>query len=151
MFRRTAPRVPLLGDGGQRQVRVASADRAPQDDAHPQVAERLALMLRSGVPLATAAAAVNVPRATLHRWLARPEPEYVSFREQVEQARAEGEAALVLRIARESATRWQSAAWLLERIAPAQYGPPGDRPAGDGELSDLFAEFAVVSHDDAPE
>jgi hypothetical protein len=99
----------------------------------PQVAERLALMLRSGVPIATACAAVGVSRASFHRWVAREEPEYVSFREQVEQARAEGEAALVLRIARESATRWQSAAWLLTQIAPDRYGRSGDRPAIDGE------------------
>lgn len=116
----------------------------------PQVAEQLALVLRSGVPPATAAAAVNVSRSTLHRWLARPEPLYVAFREQVEQARAEGEAALVLRIARESATRWQSAAWLLERIAPARYGRPGDRHATDGEPSDLFADLVAAFHDDAP-
>jgi hypothetical protein len=104
----------------------------------PQVAERLALMLRSGVPLTTAAAAVNLSRSTLHRWLARPEPLYVAFREQVEQARAEGEAALVLRIARESASGWQSAAWLLERIAPERYGRLSDRPS---EPPDPFAEF----------
>jgi hypothetical protein len=94
----------------------------------PAVAEQLALMLRAGVPLATAAAAVNVPRPTLYRWLARPEPMFVAFADRVERARAEGEAALVLQIVRESATRWQSAAWLLERINPGQYGRPGDRP-----------------------
>jgi hypothetical protein len=69
-----------------------------------------------------------VSRATLYRWLARDEPEFVAFQEQIEQARAQGEVVLVLRIIRESAVNWESAAWMLERLAPAQYGRPGDRP-----------------------
>lgn len=107
----------------------------------PQLADQLAPMLRRGLPLATAAAAVNLPRSTLHRWLARPEPVYVAFRERVEQARAEGEVALVLRIARESTTRWQSAAWLLERIAPERYGRPAtdDAPRPADPFADTLA------------
>jgi hypothetical protein len=116
----------------------------------PQLGERLALMLRSGVPLATAAAAVNVSRATLYRWLARPEPLYVAFREQIEKARAQGEVALVHQIVRESEERWESAASLLERLDPEQFGPPGDR-SGGGEPPDPFAEFAAAFQDDAPE
>ena len=95
----------------------------------PQLADQLALMRRSGVPLATACAAVNVSRGTLYRWLARPELEFVSFRERVDQARAEGEATLVLRIARESESHWQAAAWLLAHEHPAEFGPLSDRPA----------------------
>ena len=123
----------------------------------PQVSDRIALMLRSGVPIGTACAAVGVSKTTFHRWITRDEPLYVAFREQVERARAEGEAALVLRIASESATHWQAAAWILARSSPAQFGPPGNRPAAsdDGlfdlsDPSDLLEEFAVVSHDDAP-
>jgi hypothetical protein len=99
----------------------------------PQVADELTLMLTRGVPVGVACAAAGVSRPTLYRWLAREEPRFVAFRERIEQARAKGELALVLQIVRETPTRWQSAAWLLERIAPERYGRPGDRPATDGE------------------
>jgi hypothetical protein len=112
-----------------------------------EVADRLALMLRSGVPLSTAAATLNLSRATLYRWLAREEPLYVAFQEQISDARAKGELALVAAVIRQSETRWQSAAWLLERLDPEQFGPPGDRPR---EPPDPFLEFAAASHDDAP-
>jgi hypothetical protein len=85
-----------------------------------------------------------VSRPTLYRWLAREEPLFVSFRDRVEQARAKGELALVLQIVRETPTRWQSAAWLLERIAPERYGRLRDRLAaadGEPERGDPFAEF----------
>jgi hypothetical protein len=109
----------------------------------PQLAEQLALLLRTGVPLATAAAAVNVSRSTMYRWLARPEPTYVSFRERVEQSRAQGEVALVLQIARDSTTRWQSAAWLLERLAPEVYGRPSDRLSASDQPLDPLVELVA--------
>lgn len=90
-----------------------------------EVADRLALMIRSGVPIGVACAAVNVSRASFHRWLNRDEPEFRAFQEQVGQARAQGEAALVLPIVRESATHWQTAAWLLEPRRPRRRGRLG--------------------------
>jgi hypothetical protein len=100
----------------------------------PRIVDELTLMLAHGVPVGVACPAAGVSRQTLYRWLGREEPLFVSFRERIEQARAKGELALVLQIVRESATRWQSAAWLLERIAPERYGRVSDRlAAADGE------------------
>ena len=108
----------------------------------PRVVDKLTLLLANGVPVNVAAAAAGVSRATLYRWLGREEPQFAELRARVAEARAQGELALVLQIVRESRTRWQSAAWLLERIAPERYGRPGDRPADDDEAraADPFAE-----------
>jgi hypothetical protein len=104
----------------------------------PQVVDELTLMLGHGVPVGVACAAAGVSRPTLYRWLARKEPLFVSFRERVEQARAKGELALVLQIVRETPTRWQSAAWLLERIAPERYGAEGLRARGEVRRGALY-------------
>jgi hypothetical protein len=98
-----------------------------------EVADKIVALVGRGVPISFAAAAVDVSRASLYRWLRRPEPLFRSFAERVEQARANGEAALVVAIRGQAATMWRSAAWLLEREYPERYGRPGDRPAAASE------------------
>jgi hypothetical protein len=99
----------------------------------PELADQIVALLGRGVPLGVAAAALGVCRASLYRWLSRPEPEFRAFAERVQQARAKGGLALVAAVLRQSETRWQSAAWILEREYPDRYGRPGDRPASRPE------------------
>jgi hypothetical protein len=111
----------------------------------PRVTDEIALMLRRGVPVGVACAAVNVSRATYYRWLERDEPLYVQFRERVGQAQAKGELALVLDVLRAGRTEWRACAWLLERTKPEQFGRVIDRPAAVAvDDRDLFAVFAAT-------
>ncbi len=52
-------------------------------------------------------------------------------REQLETARAEGEARAVARIAQAAGTSWQAAAWMLERQYPDRWARKSVRPADD--------------------
>jgi transposase len=90
-------------------------------------AQRIADLVRVGNYLETAAAAANVHRVTLHRWLRRGQEEesglYREFLESVEKAQAEAESrdvALIAKAARDG--NWQAAAWRLERRFPRKYG-----------------------------
>jgi hypothetical protein len=111
----------------------------------PQVIDRLALLLRGGIPLATACAALNVPRSTFYDWLNRDGPLNVQLRERIGQAQARGELALVLDVIRASRFRWQAAAWLLERTKPESFGRVTDREIAERQQPDPFAEFAPTT------
>jgi Homeodomain-like domain-containing protein len=113
----------------------------------PELADRIVALISRGVPLAVTAAACGVSRASVYRWIARPEPEFRSFAERVRQARVNRELAFVAAVLRQGG--WRGAACLLERIAPGTYGRPSDRPATSDAPPDPFAEFAAVSYDDA--
>lgn len=116
----------------------------------PDLQERVALLIRAGNTVETAAQAVGISRATFFVWMtrgddARPDSPYAQFRAAVEQARAEAEATLVTRIAKAAANgSWPAAAWLLERGSPERWAKVSERrlldddetPAG----SDPFAE-----------
>jgi hypothetical protein len=90
-------------------------------------------MLVAGNYLKTAAVAAGISEPTLHRWLVRGESGrpadalYRELRERVQRARAQGEAALVARIAAAAEDSWQAAAWLLEREYPERWAKPSVR------------------------
>jgi hypothetical protein len=104
-----------------------------------ELRQRLERELAAGVPVAVAAQRARVGRRTLHRWLAdgrlaRPEPPPPEpvFDEEVELSLTErlGQAEPALVGAMISAARrgdWRASAWVLERIAPDGWGPPGER------------------------
>jgi hypothetical protein len=107
--------------------------------------DQLVTLLRGGVPVRTAIAAVNVPKSTYYGWMESADPVHARFAERVREAQAFGEATLVSRIANASHDNWAAAAWLLERTVPEQYARLSQRalvPAGQPE--DPFAEFVVV-------
>jgi hypothetical protein len=95
----------------------------------PELADQLVSLLRGGVPLATALAAVNLPKSTYYDWVGAMTPVSLRFVERVEEARAFGEAALVSRIASASREKWEAAAWLLERTVPERYARLSQRAA----------------------
>lgn len=92
------------------------------------IAAKLVASLREGNYVPTAAKAAGISRSVFYKWLARgksnaPEDKpYRELRERVEHARAEGEAALVARIANRATADWRAAAWILERQYPERWG-----------------------------
>lgn len=109
------------------------------------VVERLVAILKVGGYVETAAAAVGVSKQTLYNWLERGDPAgakkadepFRAFRQQLEQARAEGEAVLVTRIQIAGQKDWKANAWMLERINPGIWaGPRGRAIANVGHPDD---------------
>jgi hypothetical protein len=124
-----------------------------------EITETLVAMLRAGNYQHVALRAVNVPRSTFGLWMrrgrssAKRDAAYRAFREQIEQARANGEVRAVAAIAQAARKNWQAAAWLLERQYPERWGrtpmrmrespAPVEQPAAEPEPSepDPFAEL----------
>jgi hypothetical protein len=97
-----------------------------------ELVDQLLSMLRAGSYVGTAARAAGIGRQTLADWLKRGEhaPEgdpYRELRDQIDQARAEGEARNVARVQAAAVESWQAAAWLLERQYPERWGKPSTR------------------------
>ncbi len=93
--------------------------------------------LASGVGIAQAAAYAGIGRSTAHAWLDRAEKEqaagitaetseHVAFLDRVTRTRATVQVRLAAEIqlaGREgSKGDWRAAAWILERLAPAEFG-----------------------------
>ena len=109
-----------------------------------ELTDQLVSMLRGGVPVPTAIAAVNLSKSAYYEWLASTRPQHVRFAERVEEARAFGEAVLVSRISDASRGNWAAAAWLLERTVPERYARLSQRSQAPGEQpADPFAEFVT--------
>jgi hypothetical protein len=130
--RRGAPCRNRALDGSDR----CRAHAAPRPDA--ETVTTLVSMLRAGNYLEIAARAAGVP---LDELLEHPD-----LREEIETARAEGEARGVARVAAAAAENWQAAAWLLERQHPGRWGRPAlrldDRPAAPVSGADGLDELA---------
>lgn len=92
----------------------------------PKLVETILDLLRDGNYDMVAAQAVGISRATFYRWIRlgkdEKDGEYFDFYLAVEQAKAEGEVALLKTIKDASNNRqWQAAAWILERSRPERY------------------------------
>lgn len=95
------------------------ADKKPPKEADPN--EELLRLLRSGMAYQRAAGSTGISRETLRDWIRKGEaghPDFVKF----SQARDKGIGTHHLRVATGSKKDWRAAAWLLERIAPGEYG-----------------------------
>ena len=122
------------------------------------IQDRILTGLRAGAYLKTAAASAGVDASTLRRWLADPRPRFVTFRERVRQAEAEGELLLAGRVAQAAAHSPATAVKLLERRYPARYGrhrlefngvdplaiPEEPSPAEEGPDSNVFNRLSDV-------
>jgi len=103
--------------------------------------DKIVNLIRLGNFAETAAAAAGISKQTYYNWLARGKAEreridetgtkakasekhFLEFFDAVEGARAEAEARMVALIstAAQDPTKWQAAAWWLERVAPQKYG-----------------------------
>jgi hypothetical protein len=108
-----------------------------------ELADRLSNLLAAGNYDETAARAAGISARTLRDWLHRglssrdrDEP-YRRLRGRLDEARANGEAAHVARIAKAAADGdWKASAWFLERSYPARWGRPALRPPLDGRDED---------------
>jgi hypothetical protein len=104
---------------------------------NPKLQDRFLRGLASGVGVAEAATYAGIGRSTAHAWLDRAEKEqaagitaktseYVAFLDGITRTRAmvRVELAAQLRAAavRETKGDWRAAAWMLERLAPAEFG-----------------------------
>jgi hypothetical protein len=92
--------------------------------------------LAFGVGIAQAAAYAGIGRSTAHAWLDRAEKEqaagitaeaseFVAFLDRVTRTRATVQVQLAAQIraaARTGDGEWRAAAWMLERLAPAEFG-----------------------------
>lgn len=114
------------------------------------VSEQIAASIRAGATIEVAAEAAGITAATFHDWMKRgtlpgkPNAPHRAFRELVDQARAEGEVALVGRIARASQNgSWAAAAWLLERRYPERWAKASERKkdGDDAKPVDPFAKL----------
>jgi hypothetical protein len=107
------------------------------------IAARLIALLRAGNYDSTAARACGVGARTVRGWLERGRSDreqdapYRELLARVEQARAEGEAVHVARIAKAAEEDWRASAWYLERAYPERWGRPQLRePRREQELDD---------------
>jgi hypothetical protein len=111
------------------------------------VVDQVVEILRFGGYAETAIAAAGISKRTFQRWLERGDPEgtkkadepYRRFREQIEQAMAEGEASIVQLIRAAAQRDWKAAAWLLERRQPDKWAGPRGRGITSSIHPDDFA------------
>lgn len=94
-----------------------------------RVTDKICEVLRRGGYTETAAIAAGVGKATFYTWYGRGDPvgkkktdaPFRTFREQIDQARAEGENHNVSLIANAAPDDWRAAAWMLERQHPHRW------------------------------
>jgi hypothetical protein len=111
------------------------------------VIDQVVEILRFGGYAETAVAAAGISKRTFQRWLERGDPEgtkkadepYRRFREAIDQAMAEGEAANVQLIRQAARSDWKAAAWLLERRQPDKWAGPRGRGMNSSIHPDDFA------------
>jgi hypothetical protein len=91
----------------------------------PETQEKILNALRAGNYRVAACKWAGIDQDTFCRWMNRAktgEQPFAEFAEQVKQAEAQAEAALVATIRKAAADHWQAAAWLLERKYVVRWG-----------------------------
>jgi len=109
-----------------------------------ELTDQVCTMLRSGVPMTIACAAVGVAYPTYSGWLRDERPEFQRFKERTEEAQAFGTAKLVAAIAASAPSTWQAAGWMLERTQPETFARITQRELAakpDTKPSDPFTRF----------
>jgi transposase len=105
----------------------------------PEIAGQIVRLVRAGNFVVTACGTVGVPRSTFYAWLARGDSEradpadaaYRQFRADVEQARADAEARLVLGMAQAARNDdIEAAITTLETVYPEHWAPVRRTPSG---------------------
>lgn len=117
----------------------------------PEVQTRIVQLVRLGNYVKTACTAAGISESTYHDWMRRGDPAiayrqanapYREFRHEVERARAEGEAAMVMIVGNEARARsWQAATWFLERAFPERWSRPSQREEVSSTDAEKDAEF----------
>ncbi len=145
--RERVPRAPhggthrALSNHRHRVVAAGATGPAPRgrpSKLTPALLTRLLALVRDGVPIDVAVAAVGVHRATFFSWAKRgreasakakggealdaEERRYAAFAEDLEEARAQAEATAVGVVRTAMSSSWQAATWYLERAHPQRWG-----------------------------
>ncbi len=121
------------------------AGRKARLTADPSLQEKLCNEFRAGLAVKTACELCAFSETAFFDYLRRGdptssdhEPQYLEFAQSVARARAEGHRMLHGIIAAAAPSDWKAASWLLERVAPAEYGRPPDTRAGDKAQNGLL-------------
>lgn len=79
---------------------------------------------KHGMSNADICRALGIDESTLYKWIQNggKTPNQIALFEGLKSAESEYKAALRLRIEKHAEKNWQAAAWLLERLYPAEYG-----------------------------
>lgn len=97
--------------------------RKPRLDA--KMEERLLALLRAGVPKEVACAGVGISSRTLRIWMERArsgEKRYQDFATNAEQASAEAQSSILVKIRQAGNKDWRALAWFMERVFSERYG-----------------------------
>ncbi|HZU76708.1 MAG TPA: hypothetical protein VFA70_08085 [Dehalococcoidia bacterium] len=103
-------------------------------------AQRAVEAVRAGNYMVVAARLAGISESTLYEWLERGRAgraPYAEFAREVERARAEAEARMLLVVQTAARLHWQAAAWFLERAFPDRWGRRPVQPPS------LFADGPV--------
>lgn len=135
---------------------------------NPERIEKIIKLIRLGNFAETAAAAGGISKQTYYNWLAKGREErerldmtggkpratekpFLEFFDAVEEARAEAEARMVAQIttAAQDPTKWQAAAWWLERVAPQKYGKINRTEISGPDGAPIQSETKAVQYTEA--
>ena len=112
----------------------------------PEIGEQIVRLIKHGVPITHAAAAVGVSESTVYAWITKGQAaksgRFSEFSEDVTRAKAASVAALVARVAQASEKDWRAAAWLLTRRAPAEFVDPAR--LAEMQAAEARAELTVA-------
>jgi transposase len=131
---------------------------ARPDRLTPEKQNQIVDLVRSGVFIETACAAVGIGTTTYYRWIQKADdpnaPEkYREFRDAITRARATAEARNVAIVQRAANADWRASAWFLERSFPSRYGKRehiehSGSNGGPITLSGLAQMMGVADEDD---
>ena len=100
---------------------------ARPDRLTPEKQDQIVDLVRNGIFIETACAAVGIGTTTYYRWIQKADDpnapdKYREFRDAVTRARATAEARNVAIVQRAANADWRASAWFLERSFPSRYG-----------------------------
>jgi hypothetical protein len=93
----------------------------------PELIERIAGLVRSGITPYRAAELCGIGSSTHYRWMESVREPYREYRESIKRAEAQWEADAIRQVQVHGQKHWQALAWMLERRFPERYGRPEHR------------------------
>jgi hypothetical protein len=117
--------------------------------------KELCKLLAQACPLGTAAEAIGLSPRTLRSWLQHAEADDVdadlsAFAAAITRARAKGRVTLLKRIIEAGKTDWRANAFVLARVAPAEFGRAAEETTNFASPSYIHVSTRYV-HDDSHE
>jgi hypothetical protein len=115
----------------------------------PETQEKIAMVIRAGNYIETAAAYAGISKQCLYEWLRRgaatnAPPQYRAFAAAIREALAAAEVRDVAQIAKASEKEWTAAAWRLERRHPVRWARTREREQDDEELARILGRQGEI-------